>query len=76
MNKKIVNPFHLLKPEQSSTSSAIESTSGSVNNKQHGVCPKCESQMTTSHINLADKSVEPVFWCGSCRVSVPKPTGE
>jgi hypothetical protein len=78
--KKPINPFDLLdasaqmKPAVSE-SSAMTSTSSSVQNLQHGVCPKCGAPMETVTVpaSASMKSNEPVFWCGLCRVAAPKP---
>lgn len=74
MNQPIVNPFKLLaKNLESQSSGQLESTS-SVRNEIPGQCPKCYTPMDTVNIGYVhSKNTEPVFWCGTCKVSTPKP---
>ena len=73
---KIINPFDLLPRESMASNSTtdMESSSSSVCNDTHGICPKCRNSMSTSRIpNSKMDNLLDVFWCGECRVTTPKP---
>lgn len=73
---KFFDPLSTVQVEQEALCGAeIASTSAvSVNNEVHGVCPKCGSPMDTTNITTPKMDgLEAVFWCGSCRVTTPKP---
>lgn len=73
----ITNPFELARQNQARLAqqnndnlSNLESNSA-VCNETAGVCPKCGHSMDTTTIGRINP--EPVFWCGDCKVSTPKP---
>lgn len=73
---KFINPLDHVEVEQSALCGAeLASTSASsVNNEVHGVCPKCGAPMDTTNITTPKMDgLESVFWCGTCRVTTPKP---
>lgn len=72
----LTNPFELARQnkarlaQQDSNTPNLESNSA-VCNEVAGVCPKCGRSMDTTSIGRINP--EPVFWCGDCKVSTPKP---